>query len=179
MILLLTGTPGTGKSTISQILSKKLDGLLVAVNDLVEEKKLYNGIDPEKGYKQVDLEALKGEIQEIKLNHDENFWLVVEGHLSHNFPHAEMVIVLRTDPKTLKDRLKGRGWSDSKIKENLEAEALDISTWEAYQIHGDKVQELDTSDINPQETVDILLEVIRGEKSLPVGNIDFSTYLVS
>nr|WP_279383589.1 AAA family ATPase [Methanobacterium formicicum] len=48
MIILLTGTPGTGKSTISPLLADKLGCQLVDVNHLVEEKHLYTGLDPEK-----------------------------------------------------------------------------------------------------------------------------------
>ena len=56
--VLITGTPGTGKTTASKITAKILNCPLVVVNDLVNNKNLYDGYDPEKGYKVVDLEAL-------------------------------------------------------------------------------------------------------------------------
>jgi len=180
MLLLVTGTPGTGKSTLSKLLVEKLTGKLVEINQLVEDKKLYTGHDPEKGYLEVDLKALEKELQGIVTKCPEkDFWIVVEGHLSHYFPNAELVLVLRTNPQVLEKRLIRRGWGDAKINENLEAEALDVCTWEAFQIHGENVQELDTTTINPEKAVKTVLEIIKGEKSFPVGNVDFSEYLGS
>jgi adenylate kinase len=180
MLLLLTGTPGTGKSTLSKLLVQKLSGRLIEINQLVEDKKLYTGHDLDKGYLEVDLDALEKELQEIVTKSPEkDSWIIVEGHLSHFFPNAELVLVLRTNPRVLEERLSRRGWLEAKIRENLEAEALDVCTWEAFHIHGDNVQELDTSTINPEKAVKIVLEIIKGEKSFSVGNVDFSEYLES
>ena len=54
--------------------------------------------------------------------------LIIEGHIAHDFGVDEKVntvIVLRTRPSVLRKRLNKRRWSDSKIQENVEAEALD------------------------------------------------------
>ncbi len=206
MIILLTGTPGTGKTTISHLLAEKLGCQLVDVNYLVEKKHLYTGIDPEKDYKIVDMDALKRELfrivgsenavdpkkdsitdstkaslndfsKDLTINSTKNSCIIIEGHLSHYFPQADLVVVFRTEPATLSERLKKRQWKETKIRENLEAEALDICTWEAYQIHQDKVQEVETTKITPEEVIDVILKIIDGKKSFPVGNIDFSGYL--
>ncbi|MDO5836693.1 MAG: adenylate kinase family protein [Methanobacterium sp.] len=183
MILLLTGTPGTGKTTISHILAERLDYNLVDINQLVEENHLYTGLDPEKDYKLVDMESLEEELHKI-IEDDESGTspdgksnIIIEGHLSHHFPRADLVVVLRTEPDILKGRLQKRGWKDVKIHENLEAEALDICTWEAHQIHSTRVHEIETTSLTPEEAVGIILEVIGGKKSFPVGGIDFSGYL--
>jgi adenylate kinase len=180
MIILLTGTPGTGKTTISPLLADKLGCHLVDVNHLVEEKHLYTGVDPEKNYKIVDMEALEDELFQIVSKPDGDSskgCIIIEGHLSHYFPRADLVIVFRTEPKVLENRLQKRDWKESKIRENLEAEALDICTWEAHQIHGSRVHEVETTKITPEETIDIILDIVNGKKSLPVGEIDFSGYL--
>lgn len=189
MIILITGTPGTGKTTISSLLAQKLGCWLVDINRLVEEKKLYNSVDSEKGYKVVDLDALEGELHEMlkfqeesqyfkedSKHSDANSCTIIEGHLSHYFPQADLVVVFRTEPSVLENRLKKRDWKEVKIRENLEAEALDVCTWEAYQIHGDKVHEVDTSNKTPDEVVSTVLDIISGKLSLPPGNIDFSAY---
>jgi len=178
MIILLTGTPGTGKTTISPLLAEKLGCHLVDINQLVEEKHLYTGVDQEKGYKIVDLEALEGELRNIvEINLNEGDCTIIEGHLAHYFHTADWVVVFRTHPQVLQGRLEQRGWDEAKIHENLEAEALDICTWEAYQIHSTKVHEMDTSSLTPEEAVNTVYEIISGKKSCPPGEIDFSTYL--
>ena len=58
MIILITGTPGVGKTTVSSILVEKTGAYLVDINKLVDEKHLYTGIDEERGYKIVDLDSL-------------------------------------------------------------------------------------------------------------------------
>jgi len=180
MLLLLTGTPGTGKSTLSKLLVKKLSGKLVKINQLVEEKNLYMGLHPEKRYLEVDLNALKKEIKRIVTKSPKkDFWVIVEGHLSHYISNANLVLVLRANPHVLEERLRSRGWTDAKIRENLEAEALDVCTWEAFHIHGDIVQELDTSTLSPEEAVKIILKIINGKTSFSVGEVDFSEYLES
>ncbi len=194
MILLLTGTPGTGKTTISHLLAEKLGCRLVDINHLVEEKHLYTGLDPEKDYKIVDMDALEGELFKIVgrendghqkkdsnkdscMNSSNTSCIIIEGHLSHYFPRADLVVVFRTEPRTLEERLKKRDWKKSKIRENLEAEALDICTWEAHQTHGTKVHEVETTHITPEEAINIISEIINGKKSFPAGSIDFSGFL--
>jgi adenylate kinase len=69
--------------------------------------------------------------------------------------------------------LNKREWSDSKIQENVEAEALDLCTFEAVEIHGDKVHEVDTSDLDVDEVAEIIIQILNGKKQLPPGKINF------
>lgn len=177
MIILITGTPGVGKTTVSSILKEKLDAILIDINELVDKKHLYTGIDEEKGYKIVDLDALFNEIGELTGKINNSKYILVEGHLSHLFERSDIVIVLRANPDVLMDRMKTKGWKDAKIRENIEAEAIDICSYEAFEIHGDKVNEIDTSDISPQEVVNLIIDVINGDKKFPVGSVDFLEYL--
>ena len=59
------------------------------------------------------------------------------------------------------------------MQENLEAEALDICTFEAVEIHGSKVNELDTSDIDVGEVADVIVEIIKYKKHFPPGDLNF------
>lgn len=174
MILLLTGTPGTGKTTISRALADKLEARLVAVNQLVDQKHLYTGLDPEKHYKIVDIPALLEEMDRISQDYrDSEDWLIFEGHLSHYYQPADLVVVLRASPPILEERLEKREWIPEKMKENLEAEALDICAWEAGDIHGAQAQEIDTTQSQPGEVVNTIMGIIRGEKTSPVGGVNF------
>jgi adenylate kinase len=177
MIILITGTPGVGKTTASLILAKKLDAHLICINELVDEKHLYTGIDEERGYKIVDMDALFKELNEIIGKIDSGEYIIVEGHLSHLFENSNLVVVLRANPDALKERMQAKGWKTAKIRENIEAEAIDICSYEAFEIHGDKVNEIDTSDISPEQVVDLIIDVINGDKMFPAGSMDFLEYL--
>ncbi len=177
MIILITGTPGVGKTTVSSILSEKLNACLININELVGEKHIYTGIDEERGYKIVDMDALFKELNEIIGKIDPDKYIIIEGHLSHLFESSDLVIVLRANPDVLQDRMKTKGWKEAKIRENIEAEAIDICSYESFEIHGDKVNEIDTSDISPEEVADLIINVVNGDKRYPVGSVDFLEYL--
>lgn len=178
-VILVTGTPGTGKTTVSKSLSERLSIPLVAVNDLVEEKHLYHGHDPEKGYKEVDMEGLSQELKLLLKNSGED-GLILEGHLAHFSDDSDLIdslVVLRTRPDILKKRLQKREWPEAKVNENIEAEALDICTFEAVEIHGKKVNEVDTTNLEIEEVVDMVIKIILGEKHNPPGDVNFLEYL--
>jgi adenylate kinase len=178
MIILVTGTPGVGKTTVSMMLAEKLGAYLININELVDEKHIYTGIDKERGYKIVDLDALFNEIDEIiEKRNSLDEYIIVEGHLSHLFETSDLVIVLRANPDVLQDRMKTKGWNKAKIRENIEAEAIDICSYESFEIHGNNVNEIDTSDIPPEKVVDLIIDVINGDKKFPVGSVDFLSYL--
>jgi adenylate kinase len=56
--------------------------------------------------------------------------VLFEGHLAHLLP-VDVAWVVRCDPDALRPRLESRGYAASKVRENLEAEALDIILAEA------------------------------------------------
>jgi adenylate kinase len=178
-VILITGTPGTGKTTASKLLSQRLSIPLVAVNDLVEEKHLYHGHDPEKGYKEVDMEDLCQELTIIIKNSPET-GLIIEGHLVHFLENSNLidcVVVLRARPDILRKRLLKRNWPESKVTENVEAEALDICTFEAVENHGNKVNEVDTTDLEVEDVMDLMVKIVKGKEHIPPGNVNFLEYL--
>ncbi|MEN4006780.1 MAG: adenylate kinase family protein [Methanobacteriaceae archaeon] len=177
MIILITGTPGVGKTTVSNILKEKLNAYLICINELVDEKHLYTGIDEEKGYKIVDLDLLFNELDNITQKIDKSSYIIIEGHLSHFYENSDIVIVLRANPDVLRSRMDVKGWKDAKINENIEAETIGICSYEAYEIHGKKAREIDTGDISPQEVSDLIIDAINSGKEFPIGNVDYLEYL--
>ena len=175
--IFITGTPCTGKTTVSEILSDKLGCKLIKINDLAIENDFVLGIDDEKGYKVIDIDALDEKVSQIISDSDE--LIVFEGHLAHLCSGADKVIVLRVRPEVLKSRLEGRDYSEAKIRENLEAEARGVCTAEAYDIYGEEVSEIDVTDLSVDEIVEILIDVIDGRKSFDVGQIDYMDWLIS
>ena len=172
--IFITGTPCTGKTTVSEILSNRLNCKLIKINDLAIENDFVLGIDEDKGYKVIDIDAL--DVKVSTLIGDE--LTIFEGHLSHLCHGADKVIVLRVRPEILQDRLKARDYSDSKIRENLEAEALGVCTAEAFDIHGEKVSEIDVTDLSIDEIVESIISIIDGKSDGSVGEIDFIDFLL-
>jgi len=178
MIILITGTPGVGKTTVSNMLKEKLNAYLISINELVDEKHLYTGIDEEKGYKIVDLDLLFNELDSITRKIDKSSYIIIEGHLSHFYENSDIVIILRANPHVLRGRMVVKKWRDAKINENIEAEIIGVCSYEAYEIHGEAI-EIDTGDISPEEVSDLIIDVINGDKEFSIGNVDYLGYLTN
>ncbi|MCD1293589.1 NMP kinase [Methanocella sp. CWC-04] len=163
MKIAITGTPGTGKSTVSGSVD---DYQVIRINDLI--KAGYNlGADEERGGALIaDVDRLSEYVDGLKGD------IILEGHISHLLP-VDMVIVLRASPKALKKRLAERGWTEAKIRENIEAEALDVILVEALSLN-EKVYEIDTTNMTPMDVREAVLEIIRGTDKYKVGSVDFS-----
>lgn len=167
MIILITGTPGTGKSTAASRLSKKTGFQLISINKTVDASVII-GIDKSRS-KIVDVRKLSTKIKgTLKKN------AIIEGHLAHLLNFGDIVIVLRTNPKTLKNRLEKKGFGKEKIKENLEAEALDVCLVESLDRH-ERVYEVDTSEKKRSEVLADIVSILAGDVSeyMP-GKVDWS-----
>ena len=167
MILLLTGTPGTGKSSLATLLSKKTGMQLIRINDIVDGE-LTIGLDSERGSKVVDIEKLNARLTKL-IKKD----TIVEGHLSHILT-GDVVVVLRTKPSVLETRLRKKGFDDEKVRENMEAEALDVCLVESLELH-DKVYEVDTTESTSEETSEDVMNVLNGKtEAYKPGKVDWS-----
>ena len=170
--IFITGTPCTGKTT----LASKLKGRLIKINDVAINHDFVIGIDEKKGYKVIDIDGLSGYVDELIANSTEK--LIFEGHLTHLCDGADKVIVLRVRPEILEKRLRLRDYSDAKIRENLEAEALGVCSAEAYEKYSTDVYELDVSDLDIEEAASLVEEVIANGGDYPVGSVDFMDWLI-
>jgi adenylate kinase len=145
-IICVTGTPGTGKTTVAQRLAKKGSFRYVDVNAVIAKQKLSEGYDRKNKCKIVDVKKLSRAI----LDHVKNEKIdvaVVDSHLSHYIPAKSVALCLVTkcNLKLLKQRMKRRGYSDNKIKENLECEIMDVCLSDAaYAGHNTFVVETDS-----------------------------------
>lgn len=163
----ITGTPGTGKSTVSRLLEGR-GHTVIHVRDTVSPYAL--GRDEARDTLIVDGERWAASFPRV-----EGF---VEGHLAHLLP-CDAVVVLRCAPRVLGRRLRERGYPPAKIRENLEAEALDVILIEALELHGgEKVHEIDTTHLSASEVADAIEEIARGERAPVHGLVDWSPYLL-
>ncbi len=163
MRIALTGTPGTGKTTVAGLVPYRV----IDINSLVKGG-MNVGTDPDRGCLEADMDALSACLSE--LGSDEP--LIIEGHFSHHF--ADWSIVLRLSPTALRPRLEARGYNESKIMENLEAEALDVILVEAVE-QCRRVDEIDTTGKSAADVAKIVTELIQGLQRLPPGHVDWFT----
>lgn len=129
------------------------------------------GYDEAAGSKELDLDVLGRHVSGIRVEGD----AFIDGHLSHRLPVA-MVIVLRCNPKVLAERLGPRSYPPEKLRENLEAEAVDVILIEATESLGkDKVYEIDTTYMSAENGAEAVLEILsgKGERYAP-GGTDWS-----
>ncbi|HQE97172.1 MAG TPA: adenylate kinase family protein [Methanothrix sp.] len=161
MQIALTGTPGTGKTTVAALLHYRV----LDINSLVRAG-MNLGLDPERDCLEADMDALSGHLASL----DGNEPMILEGHFSHHF--AEWAIVLRLSPAALRTRLEGRGYSQAKIRENLEAEALDVILVEAVEMCR-RVDEIDTTGRSAAEVAAMNENIIEGRLHLPPGQVDW------
>ena len=181
-VIFISGTPCTGKTTVANDLNGYLsdngfDSKLIRINDFAFENDLVLGEDPDKFYKVIDIDGLNDCLNE-EINQRSSGILIVEGHLSHLCEGADKMIVLRLNPSILKNRLEERSYAESKIQENLEAEALAVCSAEAYEIYGDKTNEIDASDKSVEEIRDLIIAIASDKIECPVGSIDFMEWLL-
>lgn len=168
VIISLTGTPGTGKTTVGKLLQQK--GMkIIELGDLVKEKRLYDSFDSERDSYDVDPDVLDDAISAMNISED----CVLIGHMAHCVS-CDKIIVLRCSPSVLADRLKSRGWKESKVKENIEAEALDVILVEATETETE-VSEINTTEMSAEEVCDAILRIKSGDVSdYAPGSIDWS-----
>jgi len=166
MMFGITGTPGTGKSSIARMLR-------------------------EEGFRVLHLSETTGDyvIEEDLLREtmviDEDRWAaefvpfdgIVEGHLAHLLP-CDRMAVLRCRPDVLAARLQGRGYGEEKVRENTLAEAPDVVLVETLELFTpEQVYELDTTDKTIQECCDRVGRFFRGEIPPQSGFLDWSSFI--
>ena len=175
MIVALSGTPVTGKSSVSTLLQK--EGYdIVDFNRLSIEKGFIVGIDKERNSKIVDIDRLNDYINKNRKTKDIVF---IEGHAAHLLRTADKVMILRCHPKKLKKRLEEKGWNQKKIKENIEAEILDVVLCEAVEIHPENnIFEIDTTNKKIESVTSAIIDIVKRNfkptKKYNIGKIDWS-----
>lgn len=174
-VILVTGTPCVGKTSVSHLLASKLDAEYVNLTDLAIREGLISGKDKERDSIIVDDGKMKQRLREVIEENDKD--TVVDGHYAVNVVPknlATYVFVLRRDPIELKKFMEQSGFSGPKLWENLASEILDVCLVDALNVHGEgKVCELDATGKNAEQIAQEILGVLKGLKKCRVGLVDW------
>lgn len=146
-IIAVSGTPGTGKTTLSKELAEKFGFKYVDVSDLIEEKGICEGYDEERKCRIVDTDLLNEELEKLIKENEKEKGLVIDSHLSHHMKKesVDLCIITKSELKELEARLKERGYDEAKVRENLDSEIFDICLTEAQEL-GHNVLEVYTNE---------------------------------
>ncbi len=161
--VIVTGTPGTGKTKFSRKLAKQVGAKYIPLTGYVSRHKLYTGIDRERKSKIVNLALTREKLS--KLVSEGKALTVVDTHIPGGIVSKRLVrliFVLRCHPRILESRLKRKGWSASKVSENVLAEILDACLTSAVEYYGwDRVIQLDTSRVSVNKCVAAARRILR------------------
>lgn len=123
--ILVTGTPGTGKSTMAAQLAGQLPGFtLIELGEVIKAKQLHDGWDAENEAYLWDEDKICDELEEPMSGGG----VIVDFHGADLFPERwfDLVVVLRADNSVLYDRLAARRYPEKKLQENLSAEIMQV-----------------------------------------------------
>ncbi|PSP27546.1 adenylate kinase [Halobacteriales archaeon QH_2_65_14] len=168
MRVAVTGTPGTGKTTATDLVDTSL--AVVHLNNVIRKEGLTQGRDSDRDSEIADMEAVAAWL-------DGREDVIFESHLAHRFD-ADRVVVLRCHPAELESRLAERSESESSVAENAESEALDLILIEAVERHGrDSVYEIQTTDRPPADVAADIEAAIEGVREPSAGTVSYVDYL--
>ena len=154
--ILITGTPGVGKTSFAVLLQERLKELKgldfknINIGKLINEKKLYKNWNKEFDVSEFDDDMVNDELEPI-LNEG---GVILDFHSSGFLPEAsiDFVVLLRCNNTELYDRLAARGYSDKKITENIDCEIMEVTSEEVRESYKeDIIMELKSEKIEDME----------------------------
>ena len=177
--ILVCGTPGCGKSSLCESLVElpRLSSLPlkhIVFGNLAKEKNIHAGRD-----ERLDTLLIDEASEDLLLDELEPIasagGLVLEHHSCSFFPERwfDLVLVLRTNNTELYDRLHQRGYTEHKIRENVECEIMQVVADEAIEsfpregvVQQPVSESLSDLESNVQRTESWILQWIADNQSL-------------
>lgn len=175
-VILITGTPCVGKTSVARLLSSKLRALYVNLTDLALKEKLVQGKDKQRNSIIVDEDRMKKRLKELITKSDKEN-VVVDGHYAVNVVPTNLVslvFVLRRDPVELRKLMEQSGFSEKKLHENLASEILDICLVDALNVVGQRrVCEVNTTGKSVEDVAHETLLLLDNPGNCQVGIVDW------
>ncbi|KAK9769029.1 putative AAA domain-containing protein [Seiridium cardinale] len=149
--IVITGTPGVGKTTHCEVLAERTGLRHLSVNQIVKDKEAHEGWDDEFQSWVVDGDKLLDAMEDDAAKGG----CIIDWHACDLFPErwVDLVVVLRTDSTVLYDRLKSRKYPEAKLQENLDSEIMEVLLQEARDSYDEQiVVELKSDDSDQMES---------------------------
>lgn len=155
MIVVVSGTPGVGKTTVARKLAEIFKFEYLHVSQFAIERKLYVDYDPDRNSYIIDEDRLKEELNEYVKDKD----VVIESIYPSFIDNSTKVIILRKNPLMLYEELRRRGWNEIKVAENTMAEALDVILSEALEAFPkEKICQIDVTNKPVERIIEQILK---------------------
>ncbi|GMS82785.1 hypothetical protein PENTCL1PPCAC_4960, partial [Pristionchus entomophagus] len=137
--ILVTGSPGTGKSTLAATLAEKLGFEQIECSKEIREHRLYEEYDERMQTLVFDEDKLLDHIEDRM--DSESGGVVVDFHGCDFFPQRwfDIVVVLRCNNTKLYDRMVARGYPPEKIRENVQCEIFNSIVEEAMESYDEEI----------------------------------------
>ena len=117
--ILITGTPGTGKSTLCESLKNSIENVnVINVGQFAKENGCLGEWDEKYDCHELDEDKVLDELEEILSKGN----CIVDYHITDIFPERwfDAVFVLRTETSKLYGRLENRKYNDKKLQDNVQ-----------------------------------------------------------
>ncbi|MFW6117507.1 MAG: adenylate kinase family protein [Thermoproteota archaeon] len=179
-VILVTGTPCVGKTSVSRLLTSKLDALYVNLTDLALNEDLVLGKDEKRDSVIVDEDRMMEKIRDV-IQNCERRHVVVDGHYAFGVVPKDLVthvFVLRRNPVELRKFMEKSGFSGVKLWENLACEILDVCLCEVLKVYEEEeVCQLDVTGRSVEEIVSRILDILESREECRIGEVDWLTEL--
>ncbi|EIJ94184.1 adenylate kinase [Nematocida parisii] len=123
--ILVTGTPGVGKTTLTKYMKTRLNYRLIEMSDLIAKKKLFTNkckIYDTLEYNPEDVERYL----EKKIKDRDSYIIDTHDPEIVHFIKFDIIIVLSAELSVLYDRYQKRGYNKIKTDENLQVEIMEV-----------------------------------------------------
>jgi len=178
--IIITGTPGTGKTALAKRLAKALGAQYLPITEIAAKHKLFKGFDKERKSRIVDMSKVGSKVKRLLAKAE---LTVIDTHIPEGIVPEKMterVIVLRCHPRILVSRLRTRRWKSNKIKENVLAELTDACLISSIEHYGrQRVVQLDTSHTTLKDSVATAKRLVTHRSSSHKLRIDWIAALQS
>lgn len=160
--ILVTGTPGTGKTSLCRKLQEKRSNLkCINIGEFAKANNCLGDWDSQYECHDIDEDKLIDDLEDTMAEGN----VIIEHHVTDIFPERwfDCVFVLRTENTQLFDRLKTRQYNEKKLEDNVQCEIFQTILDEArdsykpeivHEIRSDILEDIEKNASNISSWID-------------------------